>query len=270
MTKQKAIAVALLTILGGALLIYSGSRTVHLIELTLPDDQKALAYFGLAAFDGGLVLWTLYALWGARGAWQRGISAIMIAVSLVGVVIAFGADTFVGAGQRGLVAELDPGTISGIMLAVVAVIAVNIAAVTACHYTDPDALRQAAEESARDKILAAELRQIAENADALAADLAPVRAASWRQSMQAEHLADLPPELRDAFLAAQRARLEHDAWTAKHTPVTVGQADQPALLQLAEALKMLTAGQAGAASTYAAERPAVVIERREDDDPGKA
>src|SRR5512136_315255 len=92
----------LLLFLGGALLIYTASRTLNLLQLTLPAGQKELAFLALAAFDGGLVLWALFFLKGASGGWQRGISALMIAVSLVGVIVAFGADTLIGAASAGL------------------------------------------------------------------------------------------------------------------------------------------------------------------------
>jgi hypothetical protein len=49
----KKIGVLLVTLLGGALLVYSASRSLDFIELTLPDDRKILAYFGLAALAGG-------------------------------------------------------------------------------------------------------------------------------------------------------------------------------------------------------------------------
>jgi hypothetical protein len=55
----KKIGALLVTVLGGALLVYSATRSLDFIELTLPEDRKILAYFGLAALDGGIVAWLL-------------------------------------------------------------------------------------------------------------------------------------------------------------------------------------------------------------------
>jgi hypothetical protein len=206
MTKQRAIAQILLLILGAALLAYTGSRTLHMLQATLSDDQQILAYFGLAAFDGGLILWTLYALHGARGAWQRGISWLMVILSLAGVVLAFVGDTLYSAGAAGLVKQMDEQmaimVISGMSLC----ISLNIAALTACHMLDPHALQQAAENEAMDKLISAELEQMALNADQLAAELAPIRALHWRVRRERELLADLPAEARSAYEASKPTR----------------------------------------------------------------
>jgi hypothetical protein len=53
----KKIGALLFTVLGAALLVYSATRSLDFIELTLPEDRKILAYFGLAALDGGLIAW---------------------------------------------------------------------------------------------------------------------------------------------------------------------------------------------------------------------
>src|ERR1700730_13948773 len=92
-TMKQKMATALLTIMGISLLGYTASRTLNFIRMTLPADQHDTAYLALVAFDGGLVLWTAFYLHGAKGPWQRGIAALMIVVSLVGVLIGFGADT---------------------------------------------------------------------------------------------------------------------------------------------------------------------------------
>lgn len=199
--KNKVIAVVLITLLSGALLVYTATRTLHLIESTLPADQKVLAWFALAAFDLGLPLWTAYTLWGARGAWQRGIAALMVFTSLLGVVIAFGGDTLIQAEAQGVTVNLASAeTVRWIIYGTVGIIGLNIVAVTMVHITDPDALRNERTESANDKLLTAELEHMAENAETLAADIAPVRAFAWRVKREQELLADLPPEIRAQYM----------------------------------------------------------------------
>jgi hypothetical protein len=86
-------------------MIYSASRTLALLQLTLPAGQGDMAFLALAAFDGGLVAWVLTFMFGASGAYQRGISALMIIVCLAGVIVGFGADSILGALNGGIVAK---------------------------------------------------------------------------------------------------------------------------------------------------------------------
>jgi hypothetical protein len=74
------------------------------------------------------------------------------------------------------------------VLALSAVIALNIAAAVAHHMTDPDQLREQAEEEAFDKVETATLKQISKNADQLAAQLAPTLAADWMQNTRARYM----------------------------------------------------------------------------------
>lgn len=204
--KQK-IALVLVTLMGLALLGYTALRTLDLIQLTLPSDQQAIGYLALVAFDGGLVGWTLFYLHGAKGAWQRGISALMIVVSLAGVLIAFGADTLYQANARGTLATLDPELVATAIWGMVLIIGANVGAVTAVHLTDPNARKAQAEEEARDRITEAALLQIASNAESLAAELAPQLGAAWLSEMRAQYVhrlaapqraEQLPPPQADA------------------------------------------------------------------------
>ena len=183
--KQK-IALALVTMMGLALLGYTALRTLDLIQMTLPLDQQTIGYLALVAFDGGLVGWTLFFLHGAKGSWQRGIAAMMIVVSLAGVLIAFGADTLYQSGVRGTTAELDPAIVATAIWGMVLIIGANVGAVVATHLTDPEARKAMAEEEARDKIVEAALRQIDSNADSLAAELSPKIGEAWVTEMRAQ------------------------------------------------------------------------------------
>lgn len=186
---RSKIALLLVTMMGLALLGYTAIRTLDLVQLTLPADQQAVGYLALVAFDGGLIGWTLFYLHGAKGAWQRGIAALMIAVSLAGVLLGFGADTFYQANERGTLAQLDPALVATAIWGMVLIIGANVGAVTAVHLTDPEARRQQAEEEARDRITETALRQIQQNAERLAAELAPQLGAAWLSEMRAQYTA---------------------------------------------------------------------------------
>ncbi len=185
----KKIGSLLVTVLALALLVYSATRSLDFISLTLPPDRQILAWFGLAALDGGLVFWLLAYLYGSRGGWQRAISLLMIIVDLVGAVAMFTADTLYNAGKNGLTAALTADQISTAVLALSGIIALNIAATVAHHLTDPDQLKVQAEEEAFDKVEQAALGQISKNADKLAAELAPMLADDWMEVTRAKYRA---------------------------------------------------------------------------------
>lgn len=187
----KKIGILFVTILGGALLVYSATRSLDFIELTLPADRKILAYFGLAALDGGLVAWLLSYLYGSRGGWQRVIAFVMVIIDLLGAVGMFTLDTLYNTGKAGMTKALTPDELQTAVLALSGIIALNIAAVVAHHMTDPDQLREQAEEEAFDKVETATLKQISKNADQLAAQLAPTMAADWMRNTQARYMAQL-------------------------------------------------------------------------------
>lgn len=184
----KKIGVLIVTILGGALLVYSATRSLDFIELTLPDDRKVLAYFGLAALDGGVIAWLLSYLYGSRGSWQRAISVLMLIVDVIGAIAMFTLDTLYQTGKSGMTEAMTPEDITNAVLALSAIIALNIIATIAHHVTEPDKLKEQAEEEAFSKVEEAALKQISKNADQLAAKLAPTMAADWMQQTEARYM----------------------------------------------------------------------------------
>ncbi len=184
----KKIGVLIVTLLGGALLVYSATRSLDFIGLTLPADRQVLAYFGLAALDGGVIAWLLSYLYGSRGGWQRAISVLMLIVDVVGAIGMFTADTLYNTGKSGITNAMSPETITNAVLALSGIIALNIIATIAHHVTDPDKLREQAEEEAFSKTEEATLKQISKNADQLAAQLAPIMAADWQAQTQARYM----------------------------------------------------------------------------------
>lgn len=184
---NKYIGLVLVLALGGALLAYSASRSLDLIMLTLPADRQVLAYFGLAALDGGLVAWILAYLYGSTGAIQRAIALLMIIIDFCGATMMFTLDTFYNSGQAGLVQRLSQDTIYTAIIGLSAVIALNIAATVAHHLTDPDQMRRQAEEEARAMIDDMAIQQIRRNAAQLASQVAPKIAADWQSQTEAEY-----------------------------------------------------------------------------------
>ena len=187
----KKISAFMATALGLLLLVYSATRSLNFIGLTLPADKQILAWFGLAALDGGLIAWLLAYLYGSRGGWQRAISLLMIIADLLGAVAMFTLDTLYQTGLNGMTTALTPDEIQMAVLALSGVIALNIAATVAHHLTEPERLKEAAEEEAFSKVEEATLKQISKNADQLAAQLAPTLAADWMSNTRARYTAYL-------------------------------------------------------------------------------
>lgn len=190
----RKIGSLVVSILALALLAYSAARSLDFISLTLPPDQKILAWFGLAALDGGLIAWLLAFLYGSSG-WQRPIAGLMILVDFLGVCAMFTLDTLYQSGKAGMVATMGADEMRGVVLLLSGVIAANIGATVAHHLMEPGRLRAMAEEEAMDKISDAVLKQISQNADGLAAELSPQIAADWSQRVRANLTSSPAPAL---------------------------------------------------------------------------
>lgn len=190
------------TLLGGLLLVYSATRSLDFIMLTLPPDKQILAYFGLAALDGGLVAWMLSYLYGSRGSWQRAIGLIMVIVDFVGAVAMFTLDTIYNTGQAGLTGALSQNDMQTAILALSAIIAMNIAATVGHHLTDPETMKRIAEENVQAEITDQTLALIAQNSKALAATIGPQMADEYTKQMMAEYSTTLKTKRRRRELVA--------------------------------------------------------------------
>src|SRR5215470_9643552 len=100
MSKQATfIVLALMSLL---LLAFTGSRTLDLLQTLLPSSQGVFAWLGLVAFDGGLLGWSLFFTYGARGQYQRAIALLMVMISLVAIGISTIADLYLSAAAKDL------------------------------------------------------------------------------------------------------------------------------------------------------------------------
>lgn len=167
------LAAILLLLVTGGLMIYSASRTVNLLQMTLPEGQKDLAFLALLAFDGGVVAWLLVFMFGASGGAQRAIAGLLTVVSLIGVVVGFGADQVLGAQLGGVVraSDIPPGFGLTVVLATVGIIAAHIAATVFFHLLSPGNRRRMQEEGFNDRIEQAAMHKSEEAIEHLAADL---------------------------------------------------------------------------------------------------
>jgi hypothetical protein len=200
----RKIGALLVNILGAALMAYSASRSLDFVMLTLPPDKQILAYFTIAALDGGIIVWLLSYLHAARGGWQRAISLMMVVVDTLGAVVLFTFDALYRAGERGVIAGLSPEEIRTVILAMSGIIAINIVAGIFYHLTDPERMKRQAEEEAFARIEEAALEQIARSAEQLASQLAPTLAAQWMEETRAKYLSSKSNNLLPSGLMISR------------------------------------------------------------------
>ncbi len=219
---KKAIALILTLSVAGGLMIYSASRTLDLLQSTLPPGQKDMAYLALLAFDGGLIAWTLTFMFGATGAWQRGISMLMIVVSLTGVCIGFGADSLLGASGGGVFDRSLLGSDFGLTatIATVAIIALNIAAVTMFHVMSLENQRRMQTESFNDTIEKAAEQKSNQAIPQLAAALATQLTATRMATLEAEYQNRIAADWESAqrYLPAAKAVIDQQPQQATTKP----------------------------------------------------
>ncbi|HEY7351039.1 MAG TPA: hypothetical protein VH599_22210 [Ktedonobacterales bacterium] len=185
----KTATTIFLLVMSLVLLLFTASRTLDLLQQFLPDGQQsAFAYLGLVAFDGGLLGWSLFFTYGARGAYQRAISLMMIIVSLLAVGVSTIADLYLGASNKGLLSTLADGQRLAVLLVCGGVIVLNITAFFLAHITEPGRMREMATENAKDMIHAETLKQIHAAAPLVASEVAPQLTRQWVQTTVKELL----------------------------------------------------------------------------------
>lgn len=174
-----------------AMLIFTATRTIHFLMLTFAADQQYIAWLGLAAFDIGVLGWMYYGMNAAEGAAQRAVAYGMIFVCMGGVIATTIADMVLVSAQNG-VTKLPTqwGTLG--LWAVIIVITLNVAAGVIVHLVDPKHQRHAAQEGARDKIHAATMTHISQQAELIAPQIASAVAQHWANQTIAEMAGMLP------------------------------------------------------------------------------
>lgn len=174
-------------VLGGlilALLIFTASRTVHFLQMTFPPDFSYIAYLALAAFDGGMIGWAIFATSSAEGAIQRGLAYTMIGICLIGVVLTTVADTIISSGANGLT-KIPPYMTTVGVWGSLAVIVLNVVAGVVTHLVSPSHMRKFELESIHDQIHQVTMQHIKESATRIAPQIAREQADYWvRQTIQ--------------------------------------------------------------------------------------
>ena len=204
-------------IMGLVLLVFTASRTLDLLQTFLPTGQQSVfAYFGLVAFDGGLLGWSLFFAHGARGQYQRAFALLMVIMSLLAVGVSTIADLYLNASAKGILTQLSEGQRLAILLVVGGVIVANIVAFFLVHITEPDRLRAMATENAKDMIHAETLRQIQRAAPIVASEVAPELTKRWVTATTQELIpGSAEPQKAAETLKLPAVRVEREPFRGK-------------------------------------------------------
>lgn len=189
-----------LTAVIAVVLVFTMSRTLHFLQVTLPPSMQPLAYLGLACFDIGALGWLLYATLSAEGVMQRLLSYIMIGVCFIGVGTTVIADIMLSSVANGVQAKLPPD-LSTITLWVVSIIVVaNVAAFFLVHLFSPKHLRHFATQQAKDHIISQSHKAIIDASADIAPFVANQVAEQWRKQVVVEMLGYLPASNKNLSL----------------------------------------------------------------------
>jgi len=175
----KAIATILFYVISGALLAYAAMRSLDFISSTLPPEQRLTGYLALAATSGGMIGWLLVFLYKAEGLGQKVTAAMMVVIDLLGEIGLFTADTLYQSGQAGMTSALLPEEIRMVVLALSALIGLNILATVAYHVVDPENARDMREAFIRDRLESDALKHMEKRGEQLAERMAPALAEQW-------------------------------------------------------------------------------------------
>jgi hypothetical protein len=181
----KGIAGVLFYIISGALLIYAASRSLDFINSTLSADQHLIGYLGLAATSGGMIAWLLLFLYKAEGIGQKVTAGIMTVLDMLGEFGLFTMDTLYQSGKAGMIAGLTADEIRLVVLALSALIAVNILATVMFHLLEPENIKRMRESFVRDQLESKALKEIEKRGDEIAGRLAPAIAQQWADDFEA-------------------------------------------------------------------------------------
>ena len=146
----KFVALVAFFVIGGGLLVYAASRSLDFVQTTLPAQDQVLGYFALLATSGGMIGWLLVFLYRADGIIQRGTALLMVLIDFAGEAALFTMDTLDRSGENGLVAQMTESEIRTVILAMSALIALNIFATIVFELGKMDVLREIAEGAARE------------------------------------------------------------------------------------------------------------------------
>ncbi|MBK9604784.1 MAG: hypothetical protein IPO36_23580 [Anaerolineales bacterium] len=176
----KFVATVAFLVIGGGLLVYAASRSLDFVQTTLPANDQVLGYFALLATSGGMIGWLLVFLYRADGIIQRGTALLMVLLDFLGEAALFTMDTLYRSGENGLVSQMTQDEIRMVILAMSALIAINIFATIVFELGRIDVLKEIAEGAARDFVMFKALARIEKDSETVADEMMEDIVNQWR------------------------------------------------------------------------------------------
>lgn len=136
-----------------ALFGFTVTRSTHLLQGLLPPSEWYIAYLGLAAFDGGLIAWGLFLMFGARGSGQRAICFTMIVICLLGITLMLVGDFWFISSAAGQLPQLSERKRILLIMTIALIISAHIIAKTWSLFLSPDAVKRWKLQDAEDKVM---------------------------------------------------------------------------------------------------------------------
>jgi len=155
-------------IFAAVVVLWTSSLTVQLVQRVLPNSGVT-AFFALALFDGGGLIWLLVFVSYARGLQQRATALLMMVADLVGVVLMSLAELFLG-GQTFAAVPTWLGETVVWLIGIWTL--VNVAGAYYFHVASPDVQKEIERKSMQDEIEDRALAQARADLDTRAARIA--------------------------------------------------------------------------------------------------
>ncbi len=226
----KGVSTVMLYTIGAALLVYAGSRSLDFIQSTLPGNQQIVGFLGLAATSGGMLAWLMLFMFHSQGLGQKVTAGLMTGIDMFGEFGLFTLDTLYRSSQNGMIASLSQDEIRSVILALSALIAINIFSTVAYHLLDSENIRNMREAFVRDQLEAQALKEIEKKGEELARTLAPKLAVQWVKEFESKF-----SDFRAlGFGALSKPETENDASSSDGNAVSpkTDSANQPAALPI--------------------------------------
>jgi len=200
------------------MLIFTGFRSWDIIKTTVPQGWEVVAYVGLFALDGGMIIWALVWMFGSTTRYQDWLAMTMWLIDALGVGLAAMADTFLYAPTATNTTGMVEAVSNAVWWVVPLLAMGNALAGIVYHFTHPAVL-----ERRRERRLQAELREQAQTG----------RYHLRRQELQAEQARDLitqRQQVLDAYAKLVEQKRHQDALERQLIGKLLGNADAAATL----------------------------------------
>lgn len=137
-------------VLNLALLIYTGYRSWHFLDGSLPEAYKVLALAGLWGLDVGALAWSLVWIFGSTTRYQDWASITMFVVDLIGMFLTSMVDSLMFTVTGTVV--IPPILSTAALYGIPAIILLNVVVGFIYHMTSPNTRKARAERRMREEL----------------------------------------------------------------------------------------------------------------------